>query len=57
MSDSTMISALFAGIGELFLTLTLKKLEENQYWDFCPKWTLTQKIPPPKVEVFEENLL
>ena len=57
MSDSTMISALFAGIGELFLTLTLKKPEENQYWNFCPKWTLTQKIPPPKVEVFEENLL
>ena len=35
----------------------LKKPEENQYWNFCPKWTLTQKIPPPKVEVFEENLL
>ena len=35
----------------------LKKTEENQYWIFCPKWTLTQKIPPPKVEVFEENLL
>ena len=35
----------------------LKKLKENQYWNFCPKWTLTQKIPPPKVEVFEENLL
>ena len=48
MRDSTMISAIFAGIGEPFLILTLKKFEENQYWIFCPKWTLTQKIPPPK---------
>ena len=48
MSDSTMISALFAGIGELFLILILKKHEENQYWIFCPKWTLTPKNPPPK---------
>ena len=24
----------------------LRKPEENQYWNFCPKWTLTQKIPP-----------
>ena len=35
----------------------LKKLEENQYWNFCPKWTLTQNFSPPKVEAFEENLL
>ena len=36
----------------------LKKLEENQYWNFCPKLEpRPQKSPPPKVEVFEENLL
>ena len=29
MSDSTMILALFAGIGDLFLALTLKKPKEN----------------------------
>ena len=33
MSNPTMILALFAGIGDLFLALTLKKPKENQcFW-------------------------
>ena len=33
MSDGTLILALFAGIGDLFLDLTLKKPSENQcFW-------------------------
>ena len=33
MDESTMILALFAGIGDLFLALTFKKPKENQcFW-------------------------
>ena len=33
MSDSTMILALFAGIGDLFLALNLNKPKQNQcFW-------------------------
>ena len=56
MSDSTMISAVFAGIGELFLTLALKNLRKS-ILEFLPKVDLDPKNPPPKVKVFEENLL
>ena len=57
MNDSTMISALFAGIGGAVFDPNLKKLEENQYWIFLPKVDLDPKNPPPKVKVFEANLL
>ena len=36
--------------------LNLKKPEENQYWNFCPKWTLTQKIPPPPKSRFLKKI-
>ena len=48
MSDSTMISALFAGIGELFLTLTLKNLRKINIGIFAQSGPWPKKSPPQK---------
>ena len=48
MSDSTMISALFAGIGELFLTLTSKNLRKINIGIFAQSGPWPKKSPPPK---------
>ena len=54
MDDNTMILALFAGIGELFLTLTLENQRKINIGFFAQSGPWPKKSPPKKVEVLRK---